>query len=309
VHRTRPAPIDEAILLRFTGQSAVRDPDAAERALGEAKTGVGLAGKQFTRSRRRRRYFAFRRMPARFGVPPWAATLILASAAAILLAAVMIATPFATLPMLLGEVFATYALLGGATYLALADRPGEPPEARRTIREAQWRSSIDEHVRAAAALQDAMRGHAAAERLLAAIREAQRSPLNHLLLVNVRALNRLQFEQYLIELLRALGYRVRRASVGAGGAGGWGVDLIAELSQDYRVAISARCDPALEVGPDVVQQAHNGMAFHGCRSGAVFTNGGYTAAARTFAEDVQCVLVDPDQIRSLVRGELRLANL
>jgi hypothetical protein len=298
---TIPALIDDAVLIRLTGQTAVRDVASAEAQFQNAVDELERARREFARARWRRRYAALRRIPARLGVPPWAAALIAASGASILVAAAMIATPFATLPMLLSEVFATYALLGGAAYLALADRPGEAPEAREAIREQQWRAAVDANVRAVAELHRAAARHEAAVALVAGLRAAQVSPLNHLLLLDVRTMNRLQFEQYLIDLLRVLGHGVRRASGGARG-----VDLIVELSQDERVAVGVQGDASAEVGANAVVQAHGGMSFHGCRRCAVFTNCGFSAEGRAAAERVECGLIGPDRIPALVRGDLAL---
>ncbi len=115
-----------------------------------------------------------------------------------------------------------------------------------------------------------------------------------------RAMRATEFENFLAEVLTALGYEVEQT----GQSGDQGVDLIAAYS-GCRIAIQAKGYTG-SVSNSAVQEAFAGMAHYRCHGCAVITNSTFTPSAMTLAESTECLLVHEGNFREFVFGLLPL---
>ncbi len=147
------------------------------------------------------------------------------------------------------------------------------------------------------------RRHDEAHRLHHAIVRAETSALNRLLHAAWDALTGDEFERYLIEVFRNLGYHVQHT----GHSGDQGVDLVLEQN-GVRIAVQAKCYRGA-VNNAAVQQVYAGMVHHGCHRCAVITNSYFTEGGRQLAASVGCGLVDRDLLPGVIRGRVCLEDL
>jgi restriction system protein len=105
----------------------------------------------------------------------------------------------------------------------------------------------------------------------------------------IDAMSGAEFEQFLVQLFRKLGYQARHV----GSSGDFGADLILE-KDGVQVAVQAKNYESGRVGNDAVQQAIAGATYHRCEEAMVVTNALFTHAAREQAEksDIRVVLWD-----------------
>ena len=126
------------------------------------------------------------------------------------------------------------------------------------------------------------------------------SRLHRLLTCDWRCLRGTAFEQFLGEVFLQLGYAVQMT----GKSGDQGVDLIATAA-GKRIAIQAK-GYVESVGNHSVMEVHTGMAYYACNASMVITNSVYTRAVRDCAQRVGCLLIDGEQIPSLIQGSIAL---
>jgi hypothetical protein len=117
---------------------------------------------------------------------------------------------------------------------------------------------------------------------------------------NWKAMRDNEWEDYLVEVFRALGASARRI----GCAGDQGVDLIVEFGP-RRIAIQAK-GYHNSVSNKAIQEVYTGMCHHNCVTCAVITNSRFTSGAREIAQSTHCILISEDEIPDLVMGNFRL---
>jgi hypothetical protein len=111
-----------------------------------------------------------------------------------------------------------------------------------------------------------------------------------------------EWEDYLVEVCRALGAKVERT----GKSGDQGVDLIVEFGPK-RVAVQAKgFDDTYAVSNKAVQEAYAGMTHRGCNGCAVITNTGFRTSARELAASTNCALIGEDEFPDFVMGKIAL---
>jgi HJR/Mrr/RecB family endonuclease len=140
-----------------------------------------------------------------------------------------------------------------------------------------------------------------AKRLRDGVARANENPLLRLLNADLSAMTGSEFETYLADVFRFLGYQVQHI----GQTGDQGVDLIVSraAAAGPRVAVQAKCY-AGSVSNAAVQQAYTGMRVHGCDGCAVVTSSYFTASAKEAAAATGCLLVEGPAIRELIRGRI-----
>jgi restriction system protein len=131
--------------------------------------------------------------------------------------------------------------------------------------------------------------------------EEFQSRINRLRNTNWEVMQGIEFENFLADVFLELGYKVETTKV----TGDQGVDLVASKN-GRSIAIQAKGYPSTTVGNKAVQEAHAGMGFYGCDVAVVITNSTYTSGARELAERIGCLLIDRDQIPSLIEGRISL---
>lgn len=101
-----------------------------------------------------------------------------------------------------------------------------------------------------------------------------------------------QFEHFVGELLKTRGYnqvRVTQAS------GDFGVDIVARKKRKH-YAIQVK-QYSGKVSFEAVQQAVAGCPYYKCQAAMVVTNSYFTDAARQYAREVVCELIDRDTLK------------
>lgn len=113
-----------------------------------------------------------------------------------------------------------------------------------------------------------------------------------------RSLRGVDFEDFLADVFRELGYHVETTKA----SGDQGVDLIV-TGKGRRIAVQAKgyADP---VSNSAIQQVHTGMVFYQCVSCVAITNSRFTGPAQTLAVAVGCLLVDGSRIPDLIAGRI-----
>ncbi len=126
-------------------------------------------------------------------------------------------------------------------------------------------------------------------------------------LQNVGAMSGGQFEVFMAQVLRALGYR----TTVLGGSGDQGVDIIA-VGKDGKVAVQCK-NYNKAVGNKPVQEVYAGARHHGCNVAWVVAPKGFTNGAVELARSVGVSLYDSQTIRAWIRQidakERELANV
>lgn len=116
-------------------------------------------------------------------------------------------------------------------------------------------------------------------------------------LKGVDAMDGLDFERYVVNLLRVNGFR----NVSLTEKYDLGVDIIAE-KDGIRWGVQAKRYSGL-VKASAVRQAVTGLRLYGCDQAIVITNSTYTEVARRLANANDCVLVDRTGLRRLAQRE------
>lgn len=111
----------------------------------------------------------------------------------------------------------------------------------------------------------------------------------------VRAMTGAQFEIFVADLFRAMGYN---ATV-LGGSGDQGVDVIVNY-QGERVAVQCK-NYGKAVGNKPIQEVYAGSRFHGCSDAWVIAPAGFTKGAVELARRVGVALYDANAIRTWIR--------
>jgi hypothetical protein len=142
----------------------------------------------------------------------------------------------------------------------------------------------------------------AAQEAEAAIRKTVAYKCNALYQRPWRDMRASEFESFLAEVFKTLGYHVEET----GQSGDQGVDLIA-VKHGRRIAVQAKGYSG-SVGNAAVQEAFAGMAHYQCHACAVVTNSSYTTAAVSLAESTRCLLIHEGNFREFVFGELSLTE-
>jgi HJR/Mrr/RecB family endonuclease len=124
-----------------------------------------------------------------------------------------------------------------------------------------------------------------------------------LLQLNWRAMRDNEWENYLVEVFKALGAKAERI----GCSGDQGCDLIVEAGT-MRIAVQAK-GYHNSVGNSAVQEAFAGMHYHGCSMCAVITNSRFTQSAQELAVSTRCVLISEQQIPDFVMGQVEFFPL
>lgn len=117
---------------------------------------------------------------------------------------------------------------------------------------------------------------------------------------NWRAMRSVEFEDYLEEVLRALGYHVETTPT----SGDQGVDLIA-MKLGVRIAIQVK-GYVNSVGNAAIQQAFTGKVHYECQLCAVITNSLFTSSAEAIAQSTGCILIHENNFRDFVLGGIDL---
>src|SRR5215207_3027855 len=116
-----------------------------------------------------------------------------------------------------------------------------------------------------------------------------------LALQNVGAMSGGQFEVFVAQVLRALGYR----TTVLGGSGDQGVDIVA-VSPEGKVAVQCK-NYRKPVGNKPVQEVFAGSKHHRCDQAWVVAPAGYTKGAHELAQSVGVSLFDASSLRTWIK--------
>ena len=115
-------------------------------------------------------------------------------------------------------------------------------------------------------------------------------------LADVDAMDGLEFEDYIVNLLKHHGFmRVHRTE-----KYDLGVDIVAEKEGERWGVQVKRYDPKRPVKADAVRQATTGLKAYHCTKPMVITNSTYTRYAKRLAKSCDCVLVDRKRLVKLI---------
>ena len=134
-------------------------------------------------------------------------------------------------------------------------------------------------------------------------RESQQYRRQQLCARNWKALRSQDFERFLEEVFRELGYVVEMTRI----TGDQGADLLVSR-HGHRIAIQVK-GYLHSVGNDAVQEAYFGTVYYKCEACAVITNSRFTSGAKDAADKSGCVLIDEDRLPVLIMGHLDLWQL
>ena len=115
------------------------------------------------------------------------------------------------------------------------------------------------------------------------------------LLDNVRLMSGTQFEGFVAELLRAMGYQVQVL----GRSGDQGVDVLLSAA-DGRIAVQCK-NYAKPVGNKPVQEVFAGASYHNCRHAWVVAPAGFTKGAFELAATTGVSLFDENGLRAWIK--------
>jgi restriction system protein len=105
-----------------------------------------------------------------------------------------------------------------------------------------------------------------------------------------------QFEVYIAQVLRGLGYR----TTVLGGSGDQGVDIIA-TGTNGRIAVQCK-NYSKAVGNRPIQEVYAGAKHHRCSQAWVVAPKGYTKGAHELAKSVGVMLFDSDSIQKWIKA-------
>lgn len=295
------APIEEQLLIRFTGQKEVRDVVQAQALLLSARDQHAAAQAEVSAARWAVAWAALRLSPVRMGVPAWILSLVTASLVGLL------AALFLGLVIGCGVIAAVltmvvlFLVIGGAMLFVLGDAPGETDDNRSAVRNQTLRHARERLAKVRSAADAARRDWERYHALVQGLRQALDYPLHRLLSTDWDAMSGEQFERFLVDVFAFLGYRVTHC----GHSGDQGADLILELGE-LRIAVQAKCYSG-SVGNAAVQEVFAAKAHYQCHRCVVITNSSFTAAARDLAASTGCLLIEGHQLPDLIRGKIRLS--
>ena len=295
-----PNSINAETLYRITGQTAIVDVATASGIERDARSAAELATTEFQSSSKAVKYRRLRNFPAKLNLPGWVVGLISASVATLAFCLPMIFVFNARERFLLLVIFGCYAIIGGGVFWFLLDEQVETDSNRAEIRATRLREAIAMRNVAAESRSRINKELENASWLVAAFHRISEDELTRLLAIDPGRLYPDEFEQFLVDILRFLGY----TAAPTGKTGDQGMDVIAERN-GVRLAIQAK-KYSSAVGNDAVQQVFAGMHHHRCQRCAVITTAGFTASARALAISTGCLLIDGSQIPDLIRGEIQL---
>jgi HJR/Mrr/RecB family endonuclease len=302
------AAADEDLLRQFTGQTAVRDIAAAHGWLDGAREDEQLAARRTRAEKAGLTVAAFRYHVARFGTLPVFDALVMSSAFAVLVCALLIAAG-ASATTIAVMLAVSWLLFGGGLWWILYDGASETRAERIARCAATLQAQRARFAEAKRASDQRARDVANAMVLVEGVEQATKATLRRrmrldeidaLLRVDCASLDGPEFERHLAEAFRLHGYHVTLT----GQSGDQGVDLIVTRggggnAGGRRIAVQAKCY-AGSVGNDAVQQAFAGMAFHGCQACAVITNSEFTRSAKALASKIGCMTVDGAALRRMI---------
>jgi HJR/Mrr/RecB family endonuclease len=295
---------ESSILAKIIGQSAVADPAVAEHDYNTAKAAHKAACQQVRRVRRSLQYHKIRLWVAKSGIAAWATVLIVGSPVAIVLAVMLIFAGSG-----LGTVFTVallaYVVCGGAAFWLLRPSAGETGDDWIAVRATRLKDVEALQSDAFRAMKERAAAVEKANELLQSIKQTlqseaykRRVETNRLLSIDPGRLYPDEFEKYVGDIFRHLGFTV--ALIGK--SGDQGVDVIACRGL-LRVAIQTKRYIG-SVGNAAVQEVYAGMAHHRCQRGVVVTNSAFTPGAVALGESTGCVLIGSDRMAALIRGEI-----
>lgn len=301
---TSSRPLTDEDLVRYTGQTAIRDVSTAEGLVTKADDAVLEA-----RLGVRRHWLSLAPCLLRYCATILTtgfdhADAVLVGAVSSLAATVLvIAIVRPTLPAALTFWIIGSALLYLVFFFALRTRPGELGKDRVATRRERWRSFFQEARELAARRAALVEELAYRQKLLAQLQraESRAEEIAELLATELRLLSGVQFEQFLERAFTVLGYQeVQRTQA----SGDQGIDLIVGDGRE-RVAVQVKLYQG-SVGNEAVQQAYAGMAHYRCHRCAVVTSSTFTRSAVQLAASTGCKLIDGQGLRALLTGTVRL---
>jgi HJR/Mrr/RecB family endonuclease len=291
--------IDKLLLFRLTGQAEITDPAQAQTLLDQANADEKSARKKYRATIWPHWRSATRMLPVLLHLPPLTIGVAIGALVAFALALPGIFLLDAGAMSLLVLLLAA-GLFGSGMVLLQSDEPGETLETRPAYRRQQFRSARSARNAAAEALLQSRQEIARALRLIDGIQRSRNHDLERLLAVRWEQLDGKAFERFLETVFRRHGYTVDCI----GRSGDQGVDLILRRD-DVCIAVQAKRHES-PVGNRAVQEVIAGRIFHKCDRCAVVTNSSFTTAARELADRAGCTLIGGEDLRALIRGDVRL---
>ena len=301
--------LDPDIVQRFTGQRVVLAPEAAwdqcvrdQTAFARAKRNHKLISRQLISARvdlaRRSLQNWFANAPSRFGIDGW---ILMLGPACVLGLTISLCTL-----TLLGGRLISVLFLAVAPFALLLAVPVIFPRDRGTIgRKLAGSASrmgmlARDRTQTARMVEVCRQRYMRARRLFHGLTEAQQFPLSRLLAADFRRMSGPEFECFLADIFRFLGYAV----MPTGRSGDQGVDLVV-TQHGFRIAVQAKCY-SNSVGNSAVQQVYTGKQLYQCERCVVVTASAFTRGAILAANAVGCRLIGGAQIPLLIRGRITL---
>jgi restriction system protein len=298
-------PLTDDVLVRYTGQTAIRYTETAANAIQVAEKDLYDAKRRLKAHSLSLLPILLRRVTAAFSTgsdvtDAGIATGIFTIPVAILLLGIL--RP--SFPIALLTTVVAASVVFWVLWCALRTRLTEIGIDRKAARVLELQSFSTERTRLSATVA-ALTSHLKSRRELFVQLEraiTRSEELNRLLSIELRLLNGQQFEMFLEDVFNTLGYpEVVRTRA----AGDQGLDLI--VSDGFeRIAIQSKLYFDGKVGNDAVQQVFAGMKHYGCNRCAVITNSSYTASAYQLANSTGCRLIDGEQLRLIIAGKERI---
>jgi len=129
----------------------------------------------------------------------------------------------------------------------------------------------------------------------ALIKHSEEKRMSLLGMNDVDRMNGLNFEQYVGNLLKRLGYSVKVTKA----SGDYGVDIIAKkYDRSYAIQVKRQYT---NVSRRAISDAVTGMIHYKCSNSMVITNRYFSKAAVELAKSSNCVLVDRDGLISWIK--------
>jgi hypothetical protein len=299
--------IDPVLVERFTGQRRVVTVEAATAEMDVARAVYNRIQKSCDQLRARiedgRRREAslkirlwFAGLPGRFGVEGWIILLVLSAIIALSASLMVLSLAVASSTALVAACVAPFLLMCFSPFLSAAKFGILRDELRKTV---DTCSATRQDLAASEPMLFRCRErYLESQHLRAGLLRAQEFPLNRLLNADLSQMSGPQFEAYLAEVFRFLGYDVRTT----GQSGDQGVDLVVAFG-GVAAAVQAKCYGGT-VGNAAVQQVYTGMRLYACQKCVVIASSSFTRSAREAANAVGCLLISRDEIPLLIRGQL-----
>jgi HJR/Mrr/RecB family endonuclease len=244
---------------------------------------------------------------ARRNLSHWIVGLGCGSAMAIGLSVALIFSFGAGPPVLFCAVVMAYAVCEIVAFLFLGDQSGENEQNRITARTNRFQLARETRdrdeedlTRKRAILVQARAAKDAIDVYLKSAEYNRQLETNRLLNIDPGRLYPDEFERYIGDILRHLGFSVDLT----GRSGDQGVDVVA-CRGELRVAVQAKRYIG-SVGNSAVQEVYAGMAHHKCHRCMVITTAEFTRSAIELAESTGCILIGTTNIQSLIKGEIHL---